>query len=232
MAISYFFEKEDEMKGKKFSERYNIKWIILISIWTFIMAAVFTIVSDKLVENLNVSMSFIVLILIILIGIIFDIIGIAVTTGGEQTFHAMAANRVKEARHAIKLVRNAAQVSNFCNDVIGDISGIISGAISTNIVFNIIKTNKNLNGAVLSIIVTSLVASLTVGGKAFGKDVAMNFNEEIIFFISKFLYFLDENFGIKLLKDKKDKKEKENKKQIKKENRKIKKLTNKDKDEE
>lgn len=200
------------MKKKSFKEKYNIKWIILISIWTFLMAIVFTVVSERLVENLNVFMSFIVLLSIILIGIVFDIIGIAVATGGEQVFHSMAANRIKEARHAIKLVRNASQVSNFCNDVIGDISGIISGAISTNIMFNVITIYKNLNGVVLSILLTSLVASLTVGGKAFGKDLGMNYNEEIIFFVSKILYFLDEKFGINLLKDKKDIKDKKDKK--------------------
>lgn len=200
------------MKRKPFSKKYNMRWIILISISTFLMAIIFTIITEKLVENINVSMSFIVLLTIVLIGIIFDIIGIAVATGGEQVFHAMAANRIKEARHAIKLVRNASQVSNFCNDVIGDISGIISGAISTNIMFNIMSLNRNLNGAALSILLTSLVASLTVGGKAFGKDLAMNYNEEIIFFVSKILYFLDETFGIKLLKDKKDIREKKLKK--------------------
>ncbi len=69
--------------------------------------------------------------------IFFDIIGIAVTTAKEMPFHAMAANKVEEAKYAIKLVKNASQVSNFCNDVIGDISGIISGSLGATIIFKL-----------------------------------------------------------------------------------------------
>lgn len=192
-------KKED----KKISIKYNFKWIFLISIWTFIMAAIFSVISERLVENLNIFMAFIVLIIIISIGIFFDIIGIAVTTAEEKPFHAMAANRIEEARHAIKLVRNASQVSNFCNDVIGDISGIISGAIGTTIIFNIMNTYGFKYGGILSIVITSLIASLTVGGKAFGKTIAMTYYDKIIFRIAKIFSFLQRNFGIDIFPNKK-----------------------------
>ncbi len=188
-------------KKKSISERFNLKWVKFISFWTFILAALFTVISNELVTKLNIIPAFLVLIVFILIGIIFDIIGIAVTTAEEKPFHAMAANKVVEARYAIRLVRNASQVSNFCNDVIGDISGIISGAIGTNIVFNIIAQYKSLNGVVLSLVITSLIASITVGGKAIGKSVAMENYEQILHFISKILYFLDTRVGIKIMKE-------------------------------
>lgn len=187
----------------KISIKYNFKWVYLISIWTFIMAAIFSVISEKLIQRLDILMAFIVLILIILIGIFFDIIGIAVTTAEEKPFHAMAANRIEEAKHAIKLVRNASQVSNFCNDVIGDISGIISGAIGTTIVYNMINTYGFKHGGVLSIIITSFIASLTVGGKALGKSVAMIYYDKIIFRIAKILSFLEKNLGIDIFPNKK-----------------------------
>lgn len=189
------------MKKKSIYEKYNLKWVIFISFWTFILAGIFTIISNRLVALLDIVPAFIVLIAFIFVGIIFDVIGIAVTTAEERPFHAMAANKVVEAKHAIKLVRNASQVSNFCNDVIGDISGIISGAIGTNIVFNILRIYGGLNAALLSLLVTSLIASLTVGGKAIGKTVAMERYEEILYVIAKILYFLDSKFGIKFLKE-------------------------------
>lgn len=190
-------------KEDKISIKYNFKWVFLISLWTFIMAAFFSIISENLIKNINTSMAFFVLIFIIFIGIFFDTIGIAVTAAEEKPFHAMAANNIKEAKYAIKLVRNASQVSNFCNDVIGDISGIISGAIGTTIIYNIINTYGLKNGGMLSIIITSLIASLTVGGKAFGKSVAMIYYDKIIFYIAKILNFLEKNFGINIFPNKK-----------------------------
>ncbi len=189
------------MKKKSVFEKLNKKWVIFISVWTFFLAGLFTIISNRLVENLDIIPAFIVLIVFILIGIIFDIIGIAVTTAEEKPFHAMAANKVVEAKYAIKLVRNASQVSNFCNDVIGDISGIISGAIGTNIVFNILKVHKNLNGGILALVVTSLIASFTVGGKAVGKTVAMENYESILHVIAKILYFTESKLKLKIFKE-------------------------------
>ena len=190
-------------KEEKISIKYNFKWVFLISIWTFIMAAFFSVISENLIENINTVMAFFVLVFIIFIGIFFDTIGIAVTAAEEKPFHSLAANNIKEAKYAIKLVRNASQVSNFCNDVIGDISGIISGAIGTTIIYNIINTYGIKNGGILSIVITSLIASLTVGGKALGKSIAMIYYDKIIFYIAKILNFLEKNLGIDIFPNKK-----------------------------
>lgn len=194
-------KKEEE----GFLYKYNLKWVFFISIWTFIMSIVISVITENLVKNLDIIMAFIVLIIIIMIGIIFDIIGIAVTTAEEKPFHAMAANKVEEARFAIKLVRNAGQVSNFCNDVIGDISGILSGAAGTTIIYKLINRYGLVDGTVLTIIVTSLIASFTVGGKAFGKSVALFNYEKIIYSIAKILNLMDKNLGIDIFPNNKRK---------------------------
>jgi Mg2+/Co2+ transporter CorB len=188
-----------------FSDKYNIRWVIIITIWTFIMAIIFSIITEGLVKNIQILLAFLILIIIILIGIFFDIIGIAVTTAEERPFHAMAANRVEEAKYAIKLVRNAGQVSNFCNDVIGDISGIVSGAVGTTVIYKLINIYNIKNGSILSIIITSLIASFTVGGKALGKSIAILHSEKIIFETAKVFNFLEKKFGLDLLPDKKKK---------------------------
>ncbi|NLV76591.1 MAG: hypothetical protein GX023_06370 [Tissierellia bacterium] len=196
-------KKEDN----NFLDKCNMKWVIMITIWTFIMAIVFSIITEGLVKNLNIFFAFIILIIIIAIGIFFDIIGIAVTTAEEKPFHAMAANRVEEARYAIRLVKNAGQVSNFCNDVIGDISGIVSGAVGANIIYKLINIYEIKNGTILSIIITSLVASLTVGGKALGKSIAILYSEKIIFEAAIVLNFIEKKFKIDILPDKKNDKD-------------------------
>lgn len=191
-----------------FYSKYNIKWVLFITIWTFFMSIVISIITENLVKNLDIIMAFIVLMIIIMIGIIFDIIGIAVTTAEEKPFHAMAANKVEEAKFAIKLVRNAGQVSNFCNDVIGDISGILSGAAGTTIIYKLMERYGLMNGTLLSIIITSLIASITVGGKAFGKSIALFNYEGIIYSIAKILNIAEKNFNIDIFPNNKKKNKK------------------------
>ncbi len=192
--------KKDDIS---FSDKHNMKWVVAITVWTFIMAVVFSIITESLVKNLDIFMAFIILIIVILIGIFFDIIGIAVTTAKEMPFHAMAANKIEEAKYAIKLVKNASQVSNFCNDVIGDISGIVSGSVGATIIFKLVDTYDLKNATILSIVITSLIASFTVGGKALGKSIAILNSEKIIFQTAKVFNFLEKKFGLDILPDKK-----------------------------
>lgn len=194
--------KKDDIS---FADKHNMKWVIVITLWTFIMAVVFSIITESLVKNLDIFMAFIILIIVILIGIFFDIIGIAVTTAKEMPFHAMAANKIEEAKYAIKLVKNASQVSNFCNDVIGDISGIVSGSVGATIIFKLVDVYDLKNATILSIVITSLIASFTVGGKALGKSIAISNSEKIIFQTAKVFNFLEKKFGLDILPDKKKK---------------------------
>ena len=143
--------------------KHNIKWVIKTILWTFAMAIFFSLITEKLMENLNIFFAFIILIVIIFIGIIFDIIGIAVTSADEKPFHSMASNQVLEAKYAIKRIKNAGKVSNFCNDVVGDICGIISGAAGASIIYEVIETFTIKNGTIISIIITGVIASFTVG---------------------------------------------------------------------
>lgn len=204
--------KEKKVKKNKINnfENYNLKWVFAISFWTFLLAICVSLISESIMRNLDIAAALITLIFIILLGVFFDTIGIAVAASNEKPFHSMAANRITEAKYAIELVRNAGPVSNFCNDVIGDISGIISGAAGTFIVTKLV-TRYSVNGAFISVIMTAFVASLTVGGKAFGKEVAINKCNDIIFKVSKVVMLLHTKLGIKILPDIKKQRKKKNK---------------------
>lgn len=191
-----------------FAKKYNLKWIITITIWTFIMAMIFNLITEGLGNNLGIFLSFLLLAFIIFIGVFFDIIGISVTTAEEKPFHAMAANKVEEAKYAIKLIRNAGPVSNFCNDVIGDISGILSGALSTNIIFRLIQIYDIKNGMIASVIITSVVAAATVGGKAFGKSIALLYSNKIVLKVALIINIINEKVRLDLISSKKDKRNK------------------------
>jgi CBS domain containing-hemolysin-like protein len=184
-----------------FYNKYNLKWVIPITIWTFVISIILSVFSESLVQRFDLVVAFIILLMIILIGIIFDVVGVAVTSANEKPFHAMAANKIPEAKIAIKLVRNAGKVSNFCNDVIGDISGILSGAISASIVIKLVNSFSFLNITVITILLTAFTASMTVGGKGIGKSIAMNNDERIVYWLAKILKIIENTFKIKFFTD-------------------------------
>ena len=103
------------------------KWVFLIILWTILLGGTITLLSDLLLKEARDLVAFVILIFIIAFGVVLDTVGTAVTAANETPFHSMAAKKVPGAKLAVKLVRNADKVSNFCNDVIGDICGIVSG---------------------------------------------------------------------------------------------------------
>ena len=111
-----------------------------------------------------------ILALFIGVGILFDIVGVAVTAADPKPFHAMASHKEKGAKEALMLLRNASRVSSVCNDVVGDICGIVSGATGAVIVTQLQKV-LSLRSVLFSVGVTALISGLTIGGKALGKTV-------------------------------------------------------------
>ena len=95
----------------------------------------------------------------------------------------MAADKVTGGKEAVRLIRNADIVSNFCNDVVGDISGIISGAAGATIIIKIMTYTNGENEMLFSILLTGLISTLTIGGKAIGKSMAIN-NQKCCFYCS------------------------------------------------
>lgn len=156
-------------------------WVIKTIVITFTLSGIFTVLSSGVMDLVNIWIAILILLSIISLGIVFDIIGMAVTTADEAPFHSMAAKRVKYANRAIALIKSKDKVSNFCNDVIGDICGIISGSASAAVVAYIIKIYPSLNGFFMSLVVTASVAALTVGGKAMGKSVAIKYSNFIVY---------------------------------------------------
>lgn len=163
----------------------NNSWVIFIAITTFVLSLLFSFISNTVIANLNIILGIIVLVIVILIGVMFDLIGVAVTVGNEEDFHAQASKKIKGAKTSIKMIRNSAKVSNFCADVIGDICGVLSGAISAMIAFKLTE-NYGMSSS-LQFVFSAIVSSVTVGGKAITKEIAKKNSTKIIGFISKFI---------------------------------------------
>lgn len=172
-------------------ENSEIKWFIQVFIMTFTLSMLFSYISANGVSNLSLIPAILILILVILVGILFDIIGVAVTVANEHEFHAKATKKVKGSKDSIKLIRNAPKVANICADVIGDICGVLSGAISALISMKITEQfGMSFN---IQFILSAIVAALTVGGKALGKGIASNNSTKIVHAVGIFLNKFSKN---------------------------------------
>lgn len=174
----------------KREKRKTIKWVVTIFFTTILISGVISMASDAVMENSSVAVAFGILFTIILVGIIFDIIGMAVASADEKPFHSMASRKVPGAQEAIRLLRNAERVSSICNDVVGDICGVVSGSASATIAALIIAGGDIRWPEVLSLVMSALVAGLTVGGKAIGKTFAVNSCTQIVHLVGRGIYTL------------------------------------------
>lgn len=169
------------------------KWIFFVFILTVCISGVFSALSSALLDGASVAFAFVVLFLIILTGIVFDVIGVAVSVANEKPFHSMSAKKVPGAAEAIRLIRVADRVSSICNDVIGDICGVISGAAAA--VIAVMALSGMTNGTIAQLVMSALVSGLTVGGKAVCKSFAMSESTAIVTTVGKLLYYIKKPFS-------------------------------------
>ncbi|MFG6118584.1 MULTISPECIES: hypothetical protein [Thalassobacillus] len=181
----------------------SLRFSISIAVITFVLAAIFSVISSSVLSGVFWYIGLVIVFIIVLIGVIFDMLGIAATAASEPPFHAMAAEKVPGAKQAILIVRNADRFASFCNDVIGDISGIVSGTASAIVVIQLANSFGHSEGSTLqitiSVIMTSIVAALTVGGKAIGKFLAIHSSTKIIFFAARVIAWIENKLKINIV---------------------------------
>lgn len=159
------------------------------------LSAFFSFISNELLSETGIAVSFFVLLMIIFIGVVFDVVGVAFTAATEQPFHSMAARKIPEAQQALTMLRHADHVSNLCNDVIGDVCGIVSGAAAAAIATNAFFAPTHQETMLVQLLLSAAVAGLTVGGKAFGKSFAINNATSIVHTAAKSVYYIKLTFN-------------------------------------
>lgn len=181
--------KADPAASKK-ERNKTIRWVVTIFLITIVISGTISFVSDEVMQSSGIITAFLILLAIILVGIIFDIIGMAVATADEKPFHSMAARKVPGAQAAIRLLRNAERVSSICNDVVGDICGVVSGSASATIAAQILKNVEFGWPQIITLLMSALCAGLTVGGKAIGKTIAVNSATPIVHAVGRLIYWM------------------------------------------
>ena len=139
-------------------------------------------------KSFNSIILIVILLCVIAIGIIFDIIGTSCMSANESSFHSIASKKISGAKEAINMLKNRNKISSICNDIVGDVCGIISGGLGAVIAISIASTT-GLNNVLVSVITSAVVSSLTVGGKAIFKNLAIKNADKIIFTVGKIKHF-------------------------------------------
>lgn len=187
--------KTDSPSSNKHERRKTARWVAIIFVITLIVSGTISLLSEEILAHSGMIAAFLILFIIVFIGIVFDIIGVAVTSADERPFHSMAARKVPGAQEAIHLLRNAERVGSICNDVVGDICGVISGSASAAIAAKVVGHFSVSWPNVVTLTLSAMVAAFTVGGKAVGKAYAINSCTEIVYHVGKLIHAKNKFLG-------------------------------------
>jgi len=170
-------------------KKTNIKWLLQIVLISLVASIVFTLASTEILGNTGYIMSFAILAIFIIVGIVFDVVGVAVTAATEAPFNSMATRRQRGAAESLRLIKHANKVTCYCNDVIGDVTGIVSGTTAALVAARLME-GFNTENLIFPVAISAIVTGLTVGGKAIGKTFAFNKSTEIVLSAGKMLNLL------------------------------------------
>ena len=162
----------------------KVKWILTVLILSFVLSILMSLGSNMVIPKINIYVGIAIIILFIAISIVFDMIGVAITAAEERPFHSMASKKVKGASHSVRFLKNSDKLASICNDVIGDVCGVVSGSAGV-LVANTLADMMDKDVAIVVLITTAIIASLTITGKALGKSVAIKNSEKITFRVGK-----------------------------------------------
>lgn len=170
----------------------NSKWLITVTLLAFGISMIMSLFSTLALKNVPLIIAIIITLAFVAIGIIFDIIGVAVTSGDITVFNSMSARKVRGGKVGVKMLKNTSKVSSVCCDVVGDVCGIVSGAsgaVIVTLIINLIECNE----LIVTLLVSALISSMTIGGKAMGKSYAIKESSKIITIVSKTLSVFTKN---------------------------------------
>ncbi|MBX5436298.1 MAG: hypothetical protein IRZ33_03675 [Alicyclobacillaceae bacterium] len=173
---------------KRSTWRRSVRFASTIALLTFPIGGIVD-TSTVFLNEVAWYVGALVVVCIVVIGVMFDMLGLAAAAARETPFHAMASKRVFGARRAITIVRNAEKVSSICSDVVGDIAGVLSGAgalaVATQLILAVGATGWHRE--LIVIVLTAFITSFTVGLKAVGKAIAIQSPTPIVLFASRVL---------------------------------------------
>ena len=164
----------------------NLRWAFKTFVLSMALSIVFSMVSQSLFPNMSVILSVFVIIAFVVIASICDMISVAVTSASEGSLKLFSDN--KSHKTAVLMCQNTEKIASFFGDVICDICGILSGAGGVSLVLNL-KIHDATVYFVVTCLISSLIAGLTIFAKAITKGYAVKYCDQIVLKTASFLEF-------------------------------------------
>ena len=184
----------------------STKWAFKVFILSISLSIIFSLVSQSLLPSLSPFFSIFVIVFFVFVSVIFDMVAVAFTSINKEQL-----DKFKNENGyvmAVKLCERADKVASFGGDVVGDICGILSGAGGVSLVVNMNIQDTNLN-LVVTCLVSSLIAGITIFCKAIMKTYALQNCEQIAIMTGA---YLEASFFNRMRKKRQEKKHKRKKK--------------------
>lgn len=180
---------EKQVSKKEKARQSRQRWILTVVCLSFGLSVIMSFVTSVFVQSAGLLVALLALIVLVLLGIVSDVVGMAVTSANEQPFIAMASKRITGAKQALQLIRRAERVSSILNDVIGDIVGIVAGSAGSVIAAYLVTLG--FRSAVSAVLVTAFTSAFMIGGKAYGKGIAIAYSDRIVLWVGCLMALFD-----------------------------------------
>ncbi|MBR3891282.1 MAG: hypothetical protein IKJ30_04335 [Bacilli bacterium] len=177
-------QKKQNQKENKFKEYFG--WPLIVLATSLLLSFSFSFISELALNDANIVIAILVIVVFMFISVITDIIGVAVTAADVNPFRSMSAKKIRGAKEAIILIKNADKVASIIADILGDICSILSGAAGAVVTAVLIGNSTDLVQTILiASSVSALIAGIIIFGKAIGKKIALDGCDKIVLTLGK-----------------------------------------------
>ena len=177
---------EEKKKKRKHSEKAYV-WPIKATLISLVLGLVFAFGAEVVLSDTTVAVAVVLIVVLIALGTLFDMMGLAVASCDPVPLRSMASRRVRGAKHALWLVNNAHKVSSIFNDIVGDSVGIITGVCGATLSFVLSGALEGILRILVAVAVSAVIAALTIGTKAAMKSVAIRHSVRIVLSLGKLM---------------------------------------------
>ena len=180
--------KQNNKKGKSKKSFFSeyLRWPLLVLVIVLAISFSFSVLSQLALDGATVAIAIAVIFVFLVLSVLTDIVGVAITAVNITPFRSMSAKKVKGAKEAVVLIKNADKVASIFADILGDVCGILSGSAGAVITAIYVQNSTNvMQTVIIASVVSAVTAGLIISTKAFFKKWAIANCNGVILLLGK-----------------------------------------------
>ena len=178
--------KTVKKKRHKHSEKGYV-WPIQATLISLVLGLVVTFGAEIVLSDTSIAVSIVLIVVLVFVGVVFDMMGLAVASCDPVPLRSMASRKVRGAKHALSLCANAHKVSSIFNDIVGDSIGVITGVCGAALAAVMAGELADMARIAVAVAVSTAIAATTIGFKAAMKSIAINNSTRIVLTMGKLM---------------------------------------------